>query len=60
MDTSIESTPAVRRFLHPRYLLRAALLILILLGGVFDALLVTIHRAGQQDQTRPAPPDDPA
>jgi uncharacterized SAM-binding protein YcdF (DUF218 family) len=54
MDTSRESTPAVRRFFHARGLLRAALLILIVLGGVFDTLLVTIHRTGQQDETRPA------
>jgi uncharacterized SAM-binding protein YcdF (DUF218 family) len=54
MNTSDESAPIVRSTLHPRHLLRAALLIAILLGGVFDTMLITIHRAGQQDQTRPA------
>jgi uncharacterized SAM-binding protein YcdF (DUF218 family) len=49
-----ESTPTVRRLSLARRLIRAALLIAILLGGLFDSLLLTINHTGQQDQTRPA------
>jgi uncharacterized SAM-binding protein YcdF (DUF218 family) len=54
MDTTNESTPTVHPLSLARRLIRAALLVAILLGGLFDFLLLTINRTGQQDQTRPA------